>query len=495
MQNLEILMLLASVVYIVFNRPINKKLSKPYVVGLLIIILLVHFLFEGSRWQMIPAYFVWLVALITALKRVETRPSILIFVVKITGLFLILALSIILPSVLPVFALPEPTGTFTVGTKDVHLELNREEVITADPLDKRNLMIKAWYPSTEQGVEMDPYVDQAGRNGFAQKYGLPISFLNYLDKVDTHVFRNIPIADGSFPVLIFSHGYNSKANGYYALLSEIASQGYVVFAINHTYESTGTSFPDGSEAYFDYAYADEIQKDTWHMMEPVIESFKNDLSFEDRHVIVKKVLRNYFVKDMEERWAMDIVDVDKELDNWNDSGFFKESLDVSRIGVFGHSRGGGAAGYALLMESRIKAGVNLDGVQWGKIVDSTFQKPFLFLSADWPPEHVNLNQHAYVNKSSSVFYDGIISQSAHCNFMDIPLMVPLNTLSQAGNIDPLKGLEISSKAVTYFFDKHLRNKELDLVELSSKFEELEITVYEGDSLSSVSNLTPTSIRK
>ena len=26
-------------------------------------------------------------------------------------------------------------------------------------------------------------------------------------------------------------------------------------------------------------------------MEPVIESFKNDLSFEDRHVIVKKVLR------------------------------------------------------------------------------------------------------------------------------------------------------------------------------------------------------------
>ncbi|WKK67133.1 chlorophyllase/cutinase-like alpha/beta fold protein [Lutimonas zeaxanthinifaciens] len=492
MQYLEILMLLASVFYIVFNRPVNKRLSKPYVVGLLIIILLVHLLFEGSRWQMIPAYFIWLIALITALRRADATPSTLVFVLKTVGLFILLALSVLLPSVLPVFKLPEPTGTYIVGTKDIHLELDRDEVITVDPSDKRNLMIKAWYPSTENGAEKDPYVDKAGRNGFAQKYGLPVSFLNYLDKVDTHVFRNVPIADGSFPVLIFSHGYNSKANGYYALLSEIASQGYVVFALNHTYESTGTSFPDGAEAYFDYAYADKIQKDTWHLMEPVIESFKSDLSFENRHSIVQKGLRDYFVKDMVERWARDIIDVDKKLDNWNNSGFFKGSLDVSKVGVFGHSRGGGAAGHSLLMESRIKAGINLDGVQWGKIVDTTFQKPFLFLSADWPAEHENLNQHAYINKSSSVFYEGIISQTGHSNFMDIPLMVPLNSLSQAGNIDPLYGLEISNKVVTYFFDKHLKNRELDMGELSSKYEELDITVYKGDSLSSVSNLKQTS---
>ena len=491
MQNLEILLLLASVVYLIFNRLINKNLTKPYVIGLLVLVMLIHLIFEGSRWQMIPAYMIWIIAFINALKRTETRPSTLIFVLRTIGLFIILAVSIMLPSVLPVFKLPQPSGSFNVGTKDIYLALDREEVITVDPADKRNLMIKAWYPSTETRGEIDPYVDKAGRNGFAQKYGLPVSFLNYLDKVDTHVYRNTPIAEGSFPVLIFSHGYNSKANGYYALLSEIASHGYVVFALNHTYESTGTSFLDGSEAYFDYAFADKIQKDTWYIMEPVIESFKRDLSFEDRHAVVQKGLRDYFVKDMVERWARDIVDVDKELDHWNNSGFFKGSLDVSKIGVFGHSRGGGAAGHSLLLESRIKAGINLDGVQWGRIVDTTFQKPFLFLAADWPAEHENLNQHAYVNRSTSVFYDGIILQTGHSNFMDIPLMVPIKILSQAGRIDPEMGLEISSKAVTYFFDRHLKNKKVDLKELSLKYELLEVTVYEGDSLSTATNFKQT----
>lgn len=71
-------------------------------------------------------------------------------------------------------------------------------------------------------------------------------------------------------------------------------------------------------------------------------------------------------------------------------------------------------------------------------------------------------------------------------------MIPLNSLSQAGTIDPLKGLEISSKAVTYFFDKHLKNRALDMGELSEKYEELEIRVYKGDSLSSASNISHTS---
>ena len=108
------------------------------------------------------------------------------------------------------------------------------------------------------------------------------SMLNYLNKVETNVYRNIEIADEVFPVLIFSHGYNSKANGYYALLTELVSHGYIVFAINHTYESTGTTFPDGSESYFDYDYASQIEAGTWETIEPAIETFKNRLSFEEQ---------------------------------------------------------------------------------------------------------------------------------------------------------------------------------------------------------------------
>ena len=481
MQNLELLLVIASSVYIGFNRRINKKHYRLYVIGLLVLVLAIHLVFNGPRWQMIPAYILWLIAMITGLMQSKRKPATILRVLKISGLLILLALSIILPSVLPVFDLPKATGPYTIGTRDIDFELDREEVITADPADTRGLMIKVWYPSKEAGGEMDPYVDPAGRNGFAQKYGLPPSTMNYLNKIKTNVYRNIQIADGIFPVLIFSHGYNSKANGYYALLTELASHGYVIFAINHTYESTGSTFPDGTQRYFDYEYASLIESGTWETMEPVIDAFKSGLSFEDRHPIVRKGLTTYFVRDMVERWAHDIIDVVGELDAWNSDGFFKGKLDLSKVGVFGHSRGGGAAGESILEDDRIQAAANIDGVQWGQIVDTVFQKPFLFLSADWPAEHENLNQHAYVNKSTSVFYEGIVLQTGHSNFMDIPYMIPVRSLSQAGDIDPDLAMEITRKVVTSFFDKHLKNKDIDMDALNTEYEMLKIKAFKGDS--------------
>jgi hypothetical protein len=485
MQNLELVLIIISTVYVLFYRSINKKISKTYIIGLLVVILSIHLIFNGYRLQMIPAYMIWLAALITAFLKSDQKSSIIIRVLKIIVLVVILALAIVFPSIFPVFELPQPTGPYTVGTKDIHLKLTRDEVITADNTDKRTFMIKAWYPSNETGGEEDLYIDKGGRNGFAQKYGLPSSIFKYLDNIETHVYKNIEIADETFPVLIFSHGYNSKANGYYALLSELVSQGYVVFSINHTYESTGTTFPDGTEVYFNYEYASQIESGTFQTVEPVMKAFKYGLSFEDRHPIVRQALTTYFVKDMVERWALDIVDVVSELNEWNNDGFYKGRLDLSSVGVFGHSRGGGAAGHSLLIDDRIKAGANVDGVQWGQIVDTIFQKPFLFISADWPEGHEDLNQHAYVNKSNSCFYESRILKSAHSNFMDIPYMIPVKALSQAGEIDPDLAIEISGKVITSFFNKHLKHKDVDLSLLNSEYEMLELNVFEGDSIHSV----------
>jgi len=131
----------------------------------------------------------------------------------------------------------------------------------------------------------------------------------------------------------------------------------------------------------------------------------------------------------------------------------------------------------LLNDSRIKAAANIDGVQWGQVVDTVFQKPFLFLSADWPEEHEDLNQHAYVNRSKSVFYEGIVLRSGHSNFMDIPFMIPVRALSQAGDIDPDLAMEITRRVVTSFFDKHLKNKAIDLDALSLEYEMLHISTF------------------
>lgn len=101
-----------------------------------------------------------------------------------------------------------------------------------------------------------------------------------------------------FPGIGFSHGYHSKANGYYALLSEIVSHGYIVFGINHTYESTGTTFPNGEIKFFDFEYLTRILENTWYIIEPSMNTFQTTQTFEERHPIIKKSLKSYFVKDI-----------------------------------------------------------------------------------------------------------------------------------------------------------------------------------------------------
>ena len=480
MQLFEIILVSISTIYLGFHLFSQRKIEPKYIAGILLLVLLVHFLVEGYRWQMIPAYLLWSIAFISGFRRSKKRSRTFIKISKSIGVSLLLIIATFLPSVLPVFDLPEPEGPYSVGTRDIFLKLNREEVITEEEDDNRKLMVKVWYPSSDKEGEIDPYIDKGGRHGFAQKYGLPNTTFNYLDKVNTHVYRNANVAKGKFPVLIFSHGYNSKANNYYALLSQIVSEGYVIFAVNHTYESTGSTFPDGSETYFNYEYARKIEQGTWEDMEPVVAAFKEDLSFKDRHSIVKKGLKNYFVREMVERWAKDLTDVVNHIDSWNKSGFLKTKLDTDNIGVFGHSRGGGAAGETLLTDNRIKAGANIDGVQWGRIVESAFEDPFLYISADWPEDKEDLNSHAYINKSRSIFYEAKILNTGHSNFMDIPFMIPLEMLSEAGEIEPEIGIEITSRLITTFFDRHLKNKEVDFDLLASEYELLNFKSYKGE---------------
>jgi pimeloyl-ACP methyl ester carboxylesterase len=54
-------------------------------------------------------------------------------------------------------------------------------------------------------------------------------------------------------------------------------------------------------------------------------------------------------------------------------------IDPSRIAMAGHSMGGAAAIAAMLADSRIRAGIDLDGATHAQIPDDGLSRPFLFL--------------------------------------------------------------------------------------------------------------------
>ncbi|MEL6562649.1 MAG: hypothetical protein AAFQ94_31055 [Bacteroidota bacterium] len=486
MRFLEIILLLTVTILPFVKRPLSKHLRQELLLIFPSALLILHLVVEGWRWQMASAYILVLL-LLWRLKVLKSTDAVKLSFKRAIGFFLVIVLMStgwVLPNLLPVFDLPQPAGNYQVGTKMIHVKTSREEVITEDPKDKREFMVKVWYPATidVDAHESEAYEDYAGRSGFATNYGLPKSALHYLDYIETHAYQDVPVAPGSFPVLIFSHGFATIPTGYYALLSEIASQGYVIININHTYESLGTTFPDGRIAYFDKAFNAKNTTNFYEEVGPVIEAFKNGLSYEERHPIVRKGVKVYFEGRTQNRWAEDVISVLDLLETWNQSDFLRGRLALDKIGTFGHSVGGGTAGNVAMKDQRIKAAVNLDGIQWGNQIDTLYHIPYLFVSADWPAEHEDISSHVYINKGSDYFYEAKILNSGHPNFMDIPFMVPVKSLTGNGEIDAKLGIEITTKLVTAFFDKHLKNTAAEPRQIADQYALLELKIFEGDSV-------------
>ena len=61
--------------------------------------------------------------------------------------------------------------------------------------------------------------------------------------------------------------------------------------------------------------------------------------------------------------------------------------------------------------------------------------------------------------------------------MDVPFMVPLQALSQAGEIDPDLAIEITRELTRSFFDRHLKEGDVDIESLATKYDMLEMEVY------------------
>ncbi len=439
-------------------------------------ILALHLIIEGYRWQMIPAYVLTLILIwccykgYTFFKGKWLRKTTTSF-----GLILILLLAWGLPIILPVFNLPTPTGKYSVGSQYLHLKTDEDEVITPEVNDTRELMIKVWYPAQLTNEATEPYLNDGDRIGFATKYGLPKSTFNYLDAINTHTYESPAVEEGKFPILIFSHGLYSKASGYYALIENIVSHGYIVLNINHTYESTGSLFPNGDLKLFHKDYDKEHNnQDMADMVWNAMQAFDKANSPKEKLKSIEFLIRNYYGAEITKRWSSDISLVIDELENWNTNSFLAQHLDTSKIGAFGHSQGGSAATQALIDDNRINAAMNVDGTQWGTIIDTSLTKPFALFSSDFPPTHPDFNKYLFSDRSRSDFYDIKVLESRHASFMDIPLMLNLPLINESGSIDPLTGYKITNDFIRGFFDKYLLEKDLDLIDMNQDHPNIEI---------------------
>ena len=143
--------------------------------------------------------------------------------------------------------LPEPTGPRPVGTTSLCLK----DVSRPDPwaagVSARELMVSLWYPATPSDRQRARYMTPAESGLQLTSRGLTGVPRDALSTVRTNAVTDATPAgrQRALPLVVLSPGFTNSRSTLTALAEDLASHGYVVAGIDHTYESFATAFPDG----------------------------------------------------------------------------------------------------------------------------------------------------------------------------------------------------------------------------------------------------------
>lgn len=162
-------------------------------------------------------------------------------------------------------------------------------------------------------------------------------------------------------------------------------------------------------------------------------------------------------------------------------------LDTSNVGIFGHSLGGATAAEAMLYDSRLIGGVNLDGTFFGSVIDRGLDKPFMIMAHEGKNLTTDATWAALWPRLKGFRRGFMVSGSTHGTFTDLVEAAdliglrerfPTEVAALLGSIDGERALQVIGAYTSRFFDFVLKGKESVLLDKSS-MEFPEVTVEEN----------------
>ena len=341
-------------------------------------------------------------------------------------------------------SLPAPTGPYRVGTTSLHLvDDSRTDPLAPTPR-VRELMVRLWYPSAAQSQRPAAAYLTLG------VASVSVDFLRAVTGVDlppdllsfpTHSLESAPALPGTRrPVVLFSHGLGISAALNTALHEELASRGYVVAGIDHTFDCA-VEFPDGRV---------EVQQPGLRVDDLLREVRAADLLFVLDQLTALAAGHNpdAGLRPLPENLA--------------------RTLDVTRVGAFGHSLGGPTVIGAMNQDRRIDAGAALDGTLRGPV---SFKRPFLMMG--------NQHERRADDPDWAAFYDQlrgprlhlVIDGAEHSDLTDMTMFkstVDISAVFTTGPIDGGRAVSIQRRYLVAWFDWALRGRARPLLRGESR---------------------------
>ncbi len=323
----------------------------------------------------------------------------------------------------PELSLPRPTGHRPVGTTSLYLN----DVSRPDPwvpsVPTRELMVSLWYPTAQSGGPRAQYLTPAESELLLADGGITGVPLDLLSTVRTNAVRDARPAGRRLPLVVLSPGFTKPRGTLTALAEDLASNGYVVAAVSHTYENVGTSFPDGRVTT---CAACELPGRGEEFWDKLTHGRVADVSF-----VIDELLSR------------------------------SQLIDPSRIAMVGHSAGGSSVSATMAADHRVLAGVNVDGTPSVPVPENGLSRPFMLLgkASNYTPGTGESAPYWQLDwdRLSGWKRWVLVSGAVHASFTDISILSEQAGFETGADVPALRTAAITRAYVGAFLDKHLRH--------------------------------------
>lgn len=302
-------------------------------------------------------------------------------------------------------------------------------------------MVSLWYPTASPNGRLAPYTTATESELLLEEGGVTSVPPDVLSTTRTNAFAGARPAGHArgLPPVVLSPGFTKPRATLTTLAEDLASHGHVVAAIDHTYESVATTFPDGRVAT---CTACEVPHD---------EAFWNRL-------VTGRAADVSFVLD--------------ELTGAHPAWGGTVLIDRSRIAMAGHSAGGASAVTSMVADSRVRAGSGIDGTTRIPLPESGLSRPFLFLGrqAQYSPGSGGGAVATWERdwRRLTGWKRWLVVEGAeHASFTDLGLLAEQVGIDIGAGLPAVRALEIVRGYTRAFLDPHLRQRPQPLLDKPS----------------------------
>ncbi|MFI2764484.1 alpha/beta hydrolase family protein [Streptomyces echinatus] len=343
--------------------------------------------------------------------------------------------------------LPAPTGPYPVGTVALHLVDTARPDPVAGPGRHRELMAGVWYPARDvERYPPAPWMSAGALRELLASAGFPADAVQ-VPLTAGHQGAPARWCGRELPVVVFSHGAHSHRADHTVIVQELASHGYAVVTVDHTYDAF-TEFPDGRVL--------APLRDPQHALGPA--DFAADI-----------------------RFVLDRVD-DLAAGRDPDAGRrplpagLAGAIDPRRTGMFGWSKGGTATARVMLDDPRVRAGLSLDGPML-PAVTGDLDRPFMMMTAEFTRAREPGVAEFWTHLRGwrlDVRAEGAVHASYGDNQVLIPQLAEAVGMSdeelrdRIGTLAPDRAVRIQQAYPLAFFDLHLRHRRGHLLDGPSR---------------------------